>query len=964
MEPHGIAIVRARPLARLLKLRRRHDMTELIRFQQLRPATILPVERAAALGLTLYPDAKLSPFAKALLAEHEREKYVGLVDRFLKGGGNAVINDPDDLNPVIRSFAEWLEFKARPIAKADLAAFAATINPAGLPDPAGEWRRIADNLIASIEQDLIAGHFQVDYQALVRVCHLITRCLKPAGSGYKPASESDDGLLAELLDRPILLVPGLALSDHRWRIDRPNPMKLPKPPKQPEGPPKCDCDCEEPCRNPEHHCMTLQPYIGDLYLIREELSRYEAGDIADIENVLAGEAKVRKHRVLTRVEETLTTESESVSSSERDNSVTEKSNLQSEVKTTAEQKIHFDAGVTATFKYGESITITPHANVTGDWAKSESRSIARSYSRDLVSRAVVKLEEKTKKQQVIKTLREVEERSRHSITNDQQGAQHRAGLYYWVNRISHAQVMNYGRHLMFDLVLPEPAATWRELYRRKADKDTKAKAPQKPAVSLSGIQPGNYGQLLSQFSIAETDALEPPDPQAAVELAFSANLGKPESGTTLGFSSHEFRSPDLPEGYEATTASFNVRAAVGHPGSTEPRDQASISVSAAGHLLFSKTMTEWGAPAQVNQEWTASGQQSLVGERGAITVAVAGFSSLPLQLTGSLTIQAVPSSELMERWRLSVFNAIMADYRRKLEAWESEQDGDANLFSIKGRNPFLNREIERNELKRHVIAALMCSYFPDMKAINGQVAPCGYPEIDFAAAERNAPVIRFFEQAFEWEYVTYLFYHSMWARRCKWVELIDEDSGDPLFDKFLTAGAARVQVPVRPGVENVFLWFLATRQLWNGPGIPPVPGDVEYVSMIQELREARQGNYEDRPGLVAATNGSTQLLVTGSSFYWDNVNDVFDAEALKGDRDRELLIDFEIYRIVAVTQTVAGDSSQWTITVERPYEGTAAAALKHAVGAVFVGAPWEVVTPTQLVYLRNPTDALPVYPLV
>ena len=62
--------------------------------------------------------------------------------------------------------------------------------------------------------------------------------------------------------------------------------------------------------------------------------------------------------------------------------------------------------------------------------------------------------------------------------------------------------------------------------------------------------------------------------------------------------------------------------------------------------------------------------------------------------------------------------------------------------------------------------------------------------------ERDAPVVQFFEQVFEWEYVTYLFYHSMWARKCKWPELISEDSGDPLFDKFLTSGAARVQAQV------------------------------------------------------------------------------------------------------------------------------------------------------------------------
>jgi hypothetical protein len=203
----------------------------------------------------------------------------------------------------------------------------------------------------------------------------------------------------------------------------------------------------------------------------------------------------------------------------------------------------------------------------------------------------------------------------------------------------------------------------------------------------------------------------------------------------------------------------------------------------------------------------------------------------------------------------------------------------------------------------------------------------------------------------------------MWARKCKWPELIDENSGDPLFDKFLMSGAARVQVPVRPGMDKIFTWFLVTGQIWGAMGQPPLPGETEYVAMIQELKEARQGNYDERPGLIDATNGSDVLKLKDSTHYWDSINNEPDTLAIENDRDREILINYEVYRIVKVEQTSAGDPTKWNITVDQPYPGPTASNMKHAVGAVFVGAPWEVVTPTQLVYLRNPTDALPTYPL-
>ena len=136
------------------------------------------------------------------------------------------------------------------------------------------------------------------------------------------------------------------------------------------------------------HCICINTYIADLFIIKEELARYEEGDVADIENVLAGELKVRRHRTLYRTESTTETEQETTTSEERDHQVSEKSSLQDEVKTTIDSKVGVDAGVTATLKYGEAITITPHANVTATFSKSQSENVARSYSKEIVDRSV------------------------------------------------------------------------------------------------------------------------------------------------------------------------------------------------------------------------------------------------------------------------------------------------------------------------------------------------------------------------------------------------------------------------------------------------------------------------------------------------------------------------------------------------------------------------------------------------
>ena len=74
------------------------------------------------------------------------------------------------------------------------------------------------------------------------------------------------------------------------------------------------------------------------------------------------------------------------------------------------------------------------------------------------------------------------------------------------------------------------------------------------------------------------------------------------------------------------------------------------------------------------------------------------------------------------------------------------------------------------------------------------------------------------------------------------------------------------------------------------------------------------------------------MKLTESGFYWDFVNDQLNTLALDNDRDRELLVNYEVYRIVKVEQAAAGDPYAWNITIDRPYPEASATNLKHAVG--------------------------------
>jgi hypothetical protein len=948
-------------------------MEELFRYQQLRQSQKLSEEQKRFVGLPLYPGDDYSPLARRLIEVNRGntagDSVAGLLEEYRSTA--EPVDDPANLQPPIHAVYDWLNFKARPIKTTDWADFILSLNPFEPFDLKKEWITYADNLLIAIYEGNISINYCVDFQLLIRICYLFELCVVVKDGKVQMREGTSADLLNVILTQPILLPPlvlrGRCPTECRTKGKVELPRALAASASRSEKP--CECECDEACQEPSRHCICINTYIADLFIIKEELARYEEGDIADIENVLAGEKKVRRHRNLYRTEDTSQTERETVSSEERDHQVSEKFSLQDEVKSTIDSKVGIDAGVTSTLKYGSAITVTPHANVTADFSKSRAENIAHSYAKEIVDRSVTKFQEKVRKLQISKIINEVEDRNKHTIDNTETGATHRAGIYYWVNKVTHAQVFNYGKHMMFDAILPEPAALFKELYQDKIRSDKKKNEPVKPSETPLGITRANYGTLLNKYAISSSDDLQPPDPETALQVAFSQNVAKPASNKNMGFSSNEFKTSEIPAGYKAVRMEFDVRANSGHPKSTGDKDEVAISVHVGDAVLLVEQLNEYQAvedgislPLDM-ATWASSGSRAMNGEEGTLTVALAGFSSLAFSVSGTVSIICALKDEAFEKWQAMIYNLIMADYNRKLDAYNAADNKNDQLIQIKGRNPFLNREIERNEIKRHIIALLLCNYFNGIGSMMEQVAPCGYPEIDFAKLERDAPVIQFFEQVFEWEYCSYLFYHSMWARKCKWPELIDEDSGDPLFDKFLMAGAARVQVPIRNGMEDLFAWFLETGQIWGASGIPPVPGDDEYVSMIQELKESKQCDYTDRPGRVEATHGSDVLKLTDSTFYWDLVNDQINALALDNDKDRELLVNYELYRIVQVEQATPGDPTAWLITIDRPYEDVSATNLKHAVGALYVGAPWEVVIPTKLVYLRNTTDQLPTYPL-
>ncbi|PYS60774.1 MAG: hypothetical protein DMF74_17860 [Acidobacteria bacterium] len=560
-------------------------------------------------------------------------------------------------------------------------------------------------------------------------------------------------------------------------------------------------------------------------------------------------------------------------------------------------------------------------------------------------------------------LSETRETNEHIF--DRTGQALTVGIYHWVNKQTKAQVFGYDRGMVYELILPEPAQLYKALLAKAFGLDVTFSLfePTKP-IAAKDITDTNYLSLAASYGVDGAPA--PPEMIKTITQNFSGDYGpekKHHWDNGYDYTGMHTQSVPIsvPVGYAATSMSGNI-----NPLWNGHTNDPSVSI----HL---------GTPFLV---WRKNGSNTpgpvvLPNSEGQLQAVVDAWNMT--SFSAQLIVQCKVKPAVFEAWQAAVHQLLIAAYQKQKEAYDqAKADFDAAQAekkkemqdSIRGRDPFFNREIERTELKRLAISMLSCQHFDQFNAMKRRVQPCGLPQMDLREAEEEGAIIRFWEQAFDWNLMTYLFYPYFWSPKCSWPEKITEDTGDGLFDKFMQAGAARVQIPVR--FKDLMLYWENTGQIWGQEGEPPISdSDTHWLSMVQEIKHQQDCYQNDREGVVERSPPSNVVTIKGSDRYWDPILTTVNLDAIDMDLDREIVIDGVAYRIIDIDldpNSPDFDLSQpnsmwWTVTLDRSYEGSAATSLHYAVGAKFIGAPWLVTTPTNLVWLQNDTYCLPCYPL-
>lgn len=564
---------------------------------------------------------------------------------------------------------------------------------------------------------------------------------------------------------------------------------------------------------PTSHGTIAPVGVADLLVVKQQLVRYEAVDIAHIENVLKGEAKLREHRRTQVTEETILRETEITTTEERDLESTDRFEMSREASEVVKEDAALKAGLTVTGKYGPTVEFSASAEGSVSRSKEEATKHAENYSREVTARSSRKVTERVLQRQTLRITNEVEEKNRHELDN-KGGPGHVIGIYQWIEKLYQAQIFNYGLRTMFDFMVPEPAAFVIAGLKSAYAEATGLTKPAPFTLKPGDITEFNYGYWVLQY---EATGVNPPP---EMYLTKTADANATSIGQDASFNNSQQIAVD--DGYEA------IYGYVGYVGNIWKNNYSlDALVGSRTHRFDANNGWVWGT--------------SLDNERGSVPIALNTFKMSDIAV--GVEIKCRRTDRAMAKWRhdthatlVQAYEKLLSEYEEKLAALKAQAG-----VEISGRNPASNREMIGDELKKSCIAILTQQHFDLFDAV--ETGGYGLPQADLAEAAAEGPYVRFFEHAFEWDNIVYVFYPYFWGRKSEWVERLNYEDTDPLFAQFLKAGYCRVVVPVRPGFEGAVDHFMHFGEPWFGGPLPPISSEL-YLPIAQELAEqlGRPGN--------------------------------------------------------------------------------------------------------------------------
>jgi hypothetical protein len=560
-----------------------------------------------------------------------------------------------------------------------------------------------------------------------------------------------------------------------------------------------------PSSVPTTHADIKPSGIMDLLLVRQQLKGYEAAEVSHIANVLKGEKSERVHRTRLETETITFTEAEKTVETLTELETTDRFEIRRESEIALQEETSVKGSLSVKGKYGPSVEFQASGEASWDRKSQESERAASEVARQVTQKASEKVTERVLRRETLRVNRQVEESNLHSFDNSVGAAAHVSGVYQWVTKVYEAQVFNYGPRTVFDIMVPEPGALLLEAFRRRRTAAVELDKPADFNLRPADLNESNYQTWIALYGA--TDVKPPPEPY--VMESYDFNTGGEDEDQEFTNSTRI----KIPDGYRA------VRATVGQVSAVWDNWCVDVVIGQRSHRFVSGA---WVWPTALDEE-TAAVPFALVTDKvGDIAVAI--------EVICESTERAV------DLWRADTHAKLYNAYTARLSEYEAklaELEAQAPAEIVSGPSP-RNHALMVDEVKRTCISILTEQHFDLFGAIGTDAN--ALPTLDFLEAHNEGAYARFFEQAFEWENLSWVPYAYFWGRKSTWLDRIAIEDDDADFQAFLKAGYLRVQIPVRPGFSEALDHFRKTGDLWHGGPLPAISDDL-YLPIATEIAE-------------------------------------------------------------------------------------------------------------------------------
>lgn len=583
--------------------------------------------------------------------------------------------------------------------------------------------------------------------------------------------------------------------------------------------------------------------IGEYKVVRQKLVKYEGGEIALIKNVFAQEEFERSHRDFKRSEATYESISELETEEYNEISTNDRFEVSKEVTQEQNKETNKELGATLSVGYGP-IKLAVNGSYSTSASSSSSSKSASKYARETIEKATSKINEKITEKRKHISINEVEVINSYKLNNN--SADHKVGVYLWVDKYYENQIYNIGKRLMLEFYIPSPMSFY--MYSKSGAQASGVTVPKpihpkenygvyagKALTSYKNITRENVDKWITAYNVRDFEA--PPAEYINIQNAFKKSMKFNNTEKGAASFSEEI---SLPSDYVAKE--LTIRASV-HVWDASDTGWVILVNNNSNHAIYG--------------DWSNGPMTSVLPDiKDKFSLSGLGRSDMAVYIN----VKCAVSNAGFERWQISVFNAIMEAY----ENMKAEYDNQIALaqinsgVSVSGNNPEINKQIINEELQKYCVDSLLMDRFLGYNAM--KKATNGRPEIDYNQVKKEQKVVSFMNSAFEWENLTYIPYAYFYNNKAEHPSVRNITNNDPKFLAILKAGYCRVIVPVTYGFEAAALHLINSGQVWNG-GDLPVLGDPLFQSIVDEIKGEEYDN-------IGTPEGQPWITKVPTNHFW------------------------------------------------------------------------------------------------